>query len=55
MNEVSIKKKLVIEYDIITGTMDVLNEDELSFAEILAALEYAKWMLHKDWMQSEPK
>lgn len=55
MNDVSIKKKLVIEYDVITGNMDVINEDDMSFGELLAALEYAKWLLHKDWTEKEPR
>lgn len=53
MEQVSIKKKLVIEYDVITGTMDFTNDDEMAFAEILGALEYVKWMIHKDWMEGE--
>lgn len=53
MSEVNLKKKIVIEYDIITSNMEVINDDEMSFAEILAALEYAKWMLHKDWAEKD--
>lgn len=53
MEQVGIKKKLVIEYDIISGTMDFNNDDEMSFAEILAALEYTKWMVHKNWNEIE--
>lgn len=53
MDAVSLKKKLVIEVDVISGTMNFINDDEMSFIEILGALEYTKWMVQKDWQEGE--
>jgi hypothetical protein len=53
MGAIGIKKKLVVELDIINGTTDVINDDEMSYVEIMGALEYAKMMIIKDWMESQ--
>lgn len=52
MNEVGIKNRLTIEYDVLTGNM-TFEHNKLSYAELLAMLEYTKWMVHKDWMESD--
>jgi hypothetical protein len=53
MEGISIKKQLVIEYDVISGNMSFKNEDDMTFAELLSVLEYTKWMIHKDWLENE--
>jgi len=45
------KKKIVIELNIVDGNVDFLNEDELSYFEIMGMLEYVKMMVIKDWME----
>jgi hypothetical protein len=47
---IQLKKKLEIEIDVIEGNIDFNNNDELSYIEILGALEYVKMMIVKDWM-----
>ncbi|UVI31204.1 hypothetical protein [Paenibacillus spongiae] len=51
MENVSLKKRIVLEVDVVTGRIDFLNEDEMSFPEILGTIEYAKMMVMKDWME----
>lgn len=51
MESPTLTKKLVIEVGVVDGKMNVLNEDEMSYIEVLGALEYAKMMFIKDWME----
>lgn len=53
MESVKLTKRIVIEYDVLRGDMRFDNEDDMSYAEILAALEYTKFMLMKDWLNDE--
>lgn len=46
-------KKLVIEVGMIDGQMNVMNDDEMSYIEVLGVLEYAKMMFIKDWMEDD--
>jgi hypothetical protein len=50
IESVKLTKRLVIEYDIVDGEMRFENEDDMSYGEILAALEYTKMMIMKDWL-----
>ena len=50
---VALTKKLVIEVDVLTGKMHVTNEDEMTYIEVMGALEYAKMMFYQDWMEGE--
>lgn len=43
-----LKKRLIIEYDVIEGEMTMINEDEMTFIELLGMIEYAKMMIHED-------
>jgi len=52
MQAPELKKRLVIEFDVVNGYVELDNEDEMSYIEILGALEYAKMMLYRDWMES---
>ncbi|MEK8128676.1 hypothetical protein WMW72_12235 [Paenibacillus filicis] len=45
------KKQIVITYDIITGDVEVENQDELTHFEIAAMLAYANMLLTQDWIQ----
>lgn len=49
MEQPNIKKKLVIEIDVVDGGISFQNDDELSYLEILGVLEYTKWMVQNDW------
>ena len=51
--QAALKKKLVIEIDVVTGNIDCINDDELTYAEILGTLEYAKFMFMKEWADPE--
>lgn len=46
----AIKKKLIIEIDVIDGNMNIINEDDMSYIEVMGTLECAKMMFIKDWM-----
>ena len=52
MKAPALKKRLVIEFDVVNGYVELDNEDNMSYIEILGALEYAKMMLIKDWFES---
>jgi hypothetical protein len=45
------KKQLIIELNVVTGEVEALNEDELTYFEIMGMLEYAKMMFLKDWLE----
>jgi hypothetical protein len=44
------KKTLVIDLNVIDGSIDIKNEDSLTFFEVMGLLEYAKMMFLKDWL-----
>lgn len=39
------KKKFIIEVDIVEGSVDYKNPDELSYLEVLGAMEFVKLMI----------
>lgn len=39
------KKQFIIEVDVVEGSVDYQNPDELSFFEVLGAMEYVKLMI----------
>lgn len=45
------KKTLTIDLNVIDGTIDIKNEDELTRIEVLGILEYAKHMFQKEWIE----
>lgn len=48
-----IKKTLNIELDLITSRVEVINSDDMTYIEIITALEYAKMMMMRDWLETE--
>lgn len=44
------KKTFTITIDHINGEVDYDNVDDLSFFEVLGAIEYLKMMIHKQWL-----
>lgn len=50
MNKVTLTKKIVIEFDVINNNLNFLNEDGMTYIELMGALEYVKMMIYKDWM-----
>ncbi|MFD2116351.1 hypothetical protein ACFSTH_08300 [Paenibacillus yanchengensis] len=39
------KKQFIIEVDVVEGTVDYQNPDELSYFEVLGAMEFVKLMI----------
>lgn len=48
--ETNFKKKLVVELDIVKGDISFINDDEMTYIEIMGALEYVKMLVYRDWM-----
>lgn len=44
--------KITIEYDVITGETTV-NWDDMSYAELLGLIEFAKMMVYNNWIEDE--
>ncbi|MBB6731895.1 hypothetical protein [Cohnella zeiphila] len=53
MDGIAVEKKLVITYDVVSGVFTVENNDDMAYGEILAALEYTKFLTLKDWLKGE--
>jgi hypothetical protein len=51
MEQVKVKKTVTIEVDVVSGGIEVMNNDEMSYIEIIGALEYAKMMYYKEWIE----
>jgi hypothetical protein len=51
METTSLVKTFKIEYDPITGTIDYKNDDNLTYAEVLGAIEYVKMMITKAYIE----
>lgn len=43
------EKKLVITMNQIDGSIDYTSDGEVSYAESLGMLEYAKMMIYREW------
>lgn len=48
-----VKKTLNIELDLITSKVTVNNSEDMTYIEIMTALEYAKMMMMRDWLETE--
>lgn len=48
-----LKKILNIELDLITSKVAVNNEQDMTYIEIMTALEYAKMMMMRDWLETD--
>lgn len=53
MEPIVMEKKLVIKYDMVKGEFWFENNDDMTYAELLSALEYAKFLIMKDWLRGE--
>lgn len=51
--ETALKKQLTISVDIVTGNIDVNNDDSLTNIEILGLLEYAKVCYFRSFMTDD--
>ncbi|WP_199615040.1 hypothetical protein [Paenibacillus alkalitolerans] len=54
MSEVaSLKKQFIIEIDVIDGSVDYTNPDELSYVEVLGMIEFAKLMITREFLNED--
>lgn len=51
MGVIGFTKTFRIEYDPVKGEIDFENEGEMTYTEVLAALEYVKMMIFKEMLR----
>lgn len=46
-----LKKQFIIEIDPVSGTVDYSNPDNMTYFEVCGAMEYAKLMITKEFLE----
>jgi hypothetical protein len=45
------KKSITIEYDVVNSEMEIKDDEDLSYLELVGLLEFAKLMITKDYIR----